>query len=114
MDRFGLGLDKIRLGLIFEGFWHSLNIRGVTELMYNPTSTLFVNVPSISKLQWHPFTITSSSNLEPETLSIVIKSEGKWSTKLYKMLSTWDHDTDRTLSVSVEGPYGPVSTDFLR
>ena len=29
MDRFGLGLDKIMLGLIFEGFWHtiiSLNI----------------------------------------------------------------------------------------
>ncbi|KAG2279099.1 hypothetical protein Bca52824_061654 [Brassica carinata] len=84
------------------------------KLMYNPTSTLFVNIPCISKLQWHPFTITSSSNLEPEMLSIVIKSEGKWSTKLYKMLSTWDHDTDRTLSVSVEGPYGPVSTDFLR
>lgn len=81
--------------------------------MYNPTSTLFVNIPSISKLQWHPFTITSSSNLEAETLSIVIKSEGKWSTKLYQMLSSSDH-TDRTLSVSVEGPYGPVSTDFLR
>ncbi|KAG2331058.1 hypothetical protein Bca52824_002238 [Brassica carinata] len=71
------------------------------ELKYNPTSSLFVNIPSISKLQWHPFTITSSSNLEEETLSIVIKSEGKWSTKLYQMLSYSDH-TDRTLSVSVE------------
>ncbi|KFK30616.1 hypothetical protein AALP_AA6G004600 [Arabis alpina] len=85
----------------------------IKELMYTPTSTLFVNIPSISKLQWHPFTITSSSNLEAETLSIMIKSEGKWSTKLYQMLSSSDH-TDSTLSVSVEGPYGPASIDFLR
>lgn len=81
--------------------------------MYNPTSILFVNIPSISKLQWHPFSITSSSNLEADKLSIVIKSDGKWSTKLYEMLSSSDH-IDSSLSVSVEGPYGPTSTDFLR
>ncbi|CAF2117061.1 ferric reduction oxidase 2-like [Brassica napus] len=82
------------------------------RLVYSPTSILFVNIPSISKLQWHPFTITSSSKLEPEKLSVVIKSEGKWSTKLYQRLSSSaqiDH-----LAVSVEGPYGPASTDFLR
>ncbi|XP_013604165.1 PREDICTED: probable ferric reduction oxidase 1 isoform X1 [Brassica oleracea var. oleracea] len=81
-------------------------------LMYSPTSILFVNIPSISKLQWHPFTITSSSKLEPEKLSVMIKGQGKWSTKLYQMLSSSDQ-IDR-LTVSVEGPYGPTSTDFLR
>jgi len=81
-------------------------------LTYSPTSIMFINIPSISKLQWHPFTITSNSNLEPEVLSVVIKSEGTWSQKLYQMLSTpsaIDH-----LSVSVEGPYGPASTNYLR
>ncbi|XAR63032.1 Ferric-chelate reductase (NADH) [Bertholletia excelsa] len=81
-------------------------------LSYTPTSIIFINVPSISKLQWHPFTISSSSNLEPERLSLVIKKEGSWTNKLYQMLSspsTIDH-----LDVSVEGPYGPVSTHFLR
>ncbi|CAN7097213.1 hypothetical protein BRARA_I05641 [Brassica rapa] len=82
------------------------------SLVYSPTSILFVNIPSISKLQWHPFTITSSSKLEPEKLSVVIKSEGKWSTKLYQRLSSSD-EIDH-LAVSVEGPYGPASTDFLR
>ncbi|CAN8295977.1 unnamed protein product [Cochlearia groenlandica] len=82
------------------------------SLVYSPTSILFVNIPSISKLQWHPFTITSSSKLEPEKLSVVIKSQGQWSTKLYKTLSSSD-PIDR-LSVSVEGPYGPASTHFLR
>lgn len=82
-------------------------------LSYNPLSIMFINVPSISKLQWHPFTITSNSNVEPEKLSILIKGEGSWSKKLYEMLSSPSSSPDR-LEVSVEGPYGPVSTDFLR
>jgi ferric-chelate reductase len=81
-------------------------------LSYNPMSIMFINVPTISKLQWHPFTITSSSNVEPHKLSIVIKGEGSWSKKLYQMLSS-PSSPDR-LEASVEGPYGPVSTDFLR
>ncbi|KAL1192218.1 Ferric reduction oxidase 3 [Cardamine amara subsp. amara] len=89
-----------------------LNFSKNPIMIYNPTSILFVNIPSISKLQWHPFTITSSSKLEPEKLSVMIKSQGKWSTKLYKMLSSSDQIDH--LAVSVEGPYGPASTDFLR
>ncbi|XP_002511897.2 ferric reduction oxidase 2 isoform X1 [Ricinus communis] len=89
-----------------------INFSKSPGLSYNPTSILFVNVPSISKLQWHPFTITSSSNLEPEKLSVMIKSEGSWSKKLYQLLSS-PSSVDR-LEVSVEGPYGPASTPFLR
>ncbi|KAJ1429575.1 Riboflavin synthase-like beta-barrel [Sesbania bispinosa] len=89
-----------------------LNFSKGHGLTYNPTSVMFINVPSISKLQWHPFTITSNSNLEPERLSVVIKSEGIWSQKLYQMLST-PSSIDR-LGVSVEGPYGPASTNYLR
>lgn len=79
-------------------------------LDYKPTSIMSVNVPSISKLQWHPFTITSNSSLEPNTLSIVIKSEGSWSQKLYRNLSS----PQEHLDISVEGPYGPTSSHFLR
>ncbi|CAN8310859.1 unnamed protein product [Cochlearia groenlandica] len=89
-----------------------LNFSKNPLLTYTPTSTLFVNIPSISKLQWHPFTITSSSKLEQEKLSVMIKAQGIWSTKLYQMLSS--SDPINRLAVSVEGPYGPVSTDFLR
>ncbi|KAH0762322.1 hypothetical protein KY290_018395 [Solanum tuberosum] len=78
-------------------------------LTYNPTSILFVNVPSVSKLQWHPFTIVSSSNLETDKLSVVIKSVGSWSQKLEKQLSS---SPDR-LQISTEGPYGPSSSHFL-
>ncbi|WCJ22771.1 ferric reduction oxidase 2 [Euphorbia peplus] len=90
-----------------------LNFSKTPSLSYNPTSILFVNVPSISKLQWHPFSISSSSHLEPENLSVMIKSEGTWSSKLYQMLSSSSSSIDR-LQVSVEGPYSPASTHFLR
>ncbi|WMV11471.1 hypothetical protein MTR67_004856 [Solanum verrucosum] len=89
-----------------------LNFSKTKGLSYTPTSIMFVNVPSISKLQWHPFTITSSSNLEPEKISVAIKGEGSWSKKLYQMISS-PNSVDR-LNVSVEGPYGPPSTHFLR
>ncbi|KAL5062315.1 hypothetical protein RYX36_024052 [Vicia faba] len=89
-----------------------LNFSKGHELSYNPTSVMFINVPSISKLQWHPFTITSNSNLEQDKLSVVIKSEGTWTQKLYQLLSN-PLSIDR-LQISVEGPYGPTSTNYLR
>ncbi|GFQ05835.1 ferric reduction oxidase 4 [Phtheirospermum japonicum] len=79
-------------------------------LCYSTTSTLFLHVPSVCKLQWHPFTITSSCDLETDKLSVVIKSQGSWTQKLYNQLSS---SLDR-LEVSTEGPYGPASSHFLR
>ncbi|XP_029128343.1 ferric reduction oxidase 2 [Cajanus cajan] len=89
-----------------------LNFSKSHGLTYNPTSVMFINVPNISKLQWHPFTVTSNSNLERDKLSVVIKSGGTWTKKLYQLLST-PSSIDR-LVVSVEGPYGPISTDYIR
>ncbi|CAH8355896.1 unnamed protein product [Eruca vesicaria subsp. sativa] len=77
-------------------------------LQYTPTSILFLHVPSISKLQWHPFTITSSSNLEKDTLSVVIRRQGSWTQKLYTHISS----SIDSLEVSTEGPYGPNSLDL--
>ncbi|KAM0950165.1 putative ferric-chelate reductase (NADH) [Dioscorea sansibarensis] len=87
-----------------------LNFSKSPGTSYPPLSTVFINVPSVSSLQWHPFTISSSSNLEPEKLSIIIKKEGSWTQKLSQILSS---PLDR-LEVSVEGPYGPSSSSFLR
>ncbi|TYG44552.1 hypothetical protein ES288_D11G105000v1 [Gossypium darwinii] len=74
-----------------------LNFAKTHGLTYNLTSIMFVNVPSISKLQWHPFTVSSNSNMEPDKLS------------LHQMLSS----PIKRLDVSIEGPYGPQSNHFL-
>ena len=81
-----------------------------TGLCYAPTSIIFINVPSISKLQWHPFSITSCCHTDPDTLSIVIRSSGSWSHTLYQKLSS--SSPMAHLDVSIEGPYGPDSTFF--
>ncbi|KAE8697599.1 Quinoprotein amine dehydrogenase [Hibiscus syriacus] len=54
--------------------------------------------------------VSSNSNMEPDRLSVIIKSEGSWSTNLYRMLSS----SIERLNVSIEGPYGPASNHFLR
>ncbi|KAF8378228.1 hypothetical protein HHK36_029567 [Tetracentron sinense] len=87
------------------------------RLKYTPTSVIFVKIPTISKFQWHPFSITSSSSVDNDTISVIIKCEGWWTTSLYNTIhSALDSDADQVkcLPVAVEGPYGPVSADFLR
>ncbi|KAK9108212.1 hypothetical protein Syun_024223 [Stephania yunnanensis] len=86
-------------------------------LKYTPTSVIFLKVPSISRLQWHLFSITSSSTADDETLSVIVKGEGWWTNALYsRIVTAVDSKTHQVkyLPVSVEGPYGPISTDFLR
>ncbi|CAI8604437.1 unnamed protein product [Vicia faba] len=89
-----------------------LNFAKNPGLCYGPTSIIFINIPSISKLQWHPFSITSCSHTDSDTLSIVIKSSGNWSRTLYQKLSTSSPPSQ--LDVSIEGPYGPALTFFSR
>jgi ferredoxin-NADP reductase len=65
---------------------------------------LFIRLPQISQLQWHPMTITSSPG--DKNLVFLIKAAGDWSGKLLK-------DGTPTLRVgdklSLDGPYGRLS-----
>ncbi|ETK79539.1 hypothetical protein L915_14617 [Phytophthora nicotianae] len=45
---------------------------------------VYLNVPTISKLQWHAFTIASSPRTSPDTLTILLKSLGDWTEELVK------------------------------
>ncbi|ONK58795.1 uncharacterized protein A4U43_C09F16720 [Asparagus officinalis] len=86
-------------------------------MQYNPTSTLFVKIPSISNFQWHPFSITSSSNMEDDRLSLLIKCQGSWTNSLYhKLKSIGDSTSDdvKNFAVAVEGPYGPMNFPYHR
>lgn len=52
---------------------------------YKPGQYLLINVPHISKLQWHPFTMTSSP-LE-DKIYVHIRVTGNWTKKLFRWLS---------------------------
>ncbi|KAF8399776.1 hypothetical protein HHK36_015646 [Tetracentron sinense] len=87
------------------------------SVKYTPTSLLFMKVPSISKCQWHPFSITSSSSVDDDTISVILKCDGGWTSSLYNTIhAALDSEADqgKCLPVAVEGPYRPVSVDFLR
>lgn len=112
--RFLQSNQKVRLASarVLPGDTLELNFSKNPALEYGPASIMFICLPSLSKLQWHPFTITSSSNFDSKVISVVIKGHGSWSKKLYEMLSSPSPPT--RLEVSVEGPYGPVSSHYLK
>lgn len=87
-------------------------------MSYTPTSIIFVKVPRVSKFQWHPFSITSSSNMDNSELSILIKSHGPWTTGLYNLLNsvidTGSSDHLNNIQIAVEGPYGPATVEYRR
>ncbi|KAB5525035.1 hypothetical protein DKX38_022784 [Salix brachista] len=89
----------------------------IAGLKYTPTSVIYMKIPSISRFQWHPFSITSSSNLDDHTMSIVVKCNEDWTSSFYDAIQAeLDSDTGSMscMPVSIEGPYGPASLDFLR
>lgn len=84
---------------------------------YNAGQYVFLCVPALSALEWHPFTISSSpSDL---TVTIHIKQLGDWTHKLLAYVNK--HGTASSndgmkqltsLSVLTDGPYGHPTVDI--
>lgn len=88
-----------------------------TGLKYTPTSIIFMKIPSISKFQWHSFSIASSSTVDNHRMSVIVKCDGWWTSSLYDNIQAeLDSDAEKIkpLPVAIEGPYGPSSLTFLR
>nr|CAD1820102.1 unnamed protein product [Ananas comosus var. bracteatus] len=82
---------------------------------YTPTSTIFIKIPSISKLQWHPFSITTSCSRNAERLCVLVKSQGQWTETLYNKIHAMTDtkfDQVKRVAVAIDGPYGPVNSPY--
>jgi len=66
----------------------------------------FINIPQLSSLQWHPFSISSSPE-SPQTFSFHIKSMGRktWTDQLFQLVK----QNPNNLVVKVDGPFGAKS-----
>ncbi|KAF3334279.1 ferric reduction oxidase 8 [Carex littledalei] len=87
------------------------------SLKYPPMSTIFLKIPSISRFQWHPFSITSSCYKHEEHLSVLVKSQGQWTSALYSKISSMGDEEMgqlKSLTVAVDGPYGPTNLLYQR
>ncbi|GMF22259.1 unnamed protein product [Phytophthora lilii] len=78
---------------------------------YNAGQYVFLCVPTISSLQWHPFTISSSPHEAMVTFHIEVL--GDWTTKLQSMVAAASNGAEvaAPFDVLVDGPYGSVSID---
>jgi predicted ferric reductase len=81
---------------------------------------VFINVPEISVLQWHPFTLTTCENESYH--SVHINVVGDWTSALAKRLGcmdekgTWLKDTaapTRLPRIRVDGPFGTPSENVF-
>ncbi|XP_073396120.1 ferric reduction oxidase 6 isoform X2 [Physcomitrium patens] len=89
---------------------------------YNALSFMYINVPGISRLEWHPFSSASSSLNISDTISICIKPLGDWTYSLHSAildnLASLSMDPKLecpfALKLYTEGPYGHESDYFLR
>ena len=89
--------------------------------MYKPGQYLFLNCPSISRHEWHPFTISSSPDAD-KFLSVHIRVVGNWTGKLYKLLNPREKlglVQENVLTpegrpfLRVDAPYGAASEDVF-
>eukprot|EP00850_Spirogloea_muscicola_P019734 SM000197S05477 [mRNA] locus=s197:245380:250444:- [translate_table: standard] len=72
-------------------------------VQYKPLDIVFINVPVISRLQWHPFSISSSPLDGRRSLSVIMKPLGGWTRKLAAHVEALGQ---QPLLLKVEGPYG--------
>lgn len=87
------------------------------RLKYNPTSVISLKMPTISHLQWHSFSIISSSKADEPIMSVMIKCQGWWTNTLYDLIQTELNkcvEKRKSIPIAIEGPYGPASSDFLK
>ncbi|KAI9985159.1 hypothetical protein PInf_004484 [Phytophthora infestans] len=74
---------------------------------YEAGQYAFLCIPSISSLEWHPFTISSSPNEAMVTFHI--KTLGDWTQKMRTAAISASEDSP--FDILLDGPYGNVSID---
>ncbi|WOG82716.1 hypothetical protein DCAR_0101884 [Daucus carota subsp. sativus] len=92
------------------------------SLHYNALSWIFVQVRELSWLQWHPFSVSSSPLDGKYHIAILIKVLGDWTEKLRGLIMNISDQENqkkallqpyRSITASVEGPYGHESPYHL-
>jgi dual oxidase len=94
--------------LLVEENMVALSIKVRNKLSrFRPGQYIYLQIPVISHLQWHPFTV---SKISQDSIIIHIRtSGGNWTAKLGSEAAR-----SEKLAVAMEGPYGSPSREFYR
>lgn len=82
------------------------------RFVYRPGMYLFLNVPSLSLHEWHPFTISSAPG--NETISVHIRNAGDWTGALHKLIGDVQSAKKPYPPVYLDGPVGAPTQDYQR
>ena|SRR3990167_3994403 len=89
---------------------------------FAPGQFCFLNIPTISRLQWHPFSITSSPSDDFLTFHIKAPPGDTWSRKLYTFCNQSESSKlnsgsllrfSNAITVKCDGPYGNKFFDVV-
>jgi len=80
---------------------------------YKQGDYVFLNVPEVSFLEWHPFSLTSAPNVHDKNVFFHLKEAGSWTKKVIEAAK---NRGDSRLSVRLDGFYGHnnVSEDLQK
>ncbi|CAL1598116.1 unnamed protein product [Knipowitschia caucasica] len=76
---------------------------------------VFVQCPGVSRLEWHPFTLTSAP--EEDHFSVHVRIVGDWTEGLYKACGGDQPGQQQAWSlpkVAIDGPFGTASEDVFQ
>jgi dual oxidase len=73
---------------------------------YKAGQYVFIQVPQISRFQWHPFTISTCTG---NTMQVHIKADGDWTNALNSLTSRGQRTS---IKVGIDGPHGAPAQRF--
>ena len=73
---------------------------------YNPGQYIYISLPELSYLEWHPFSISSAPKME--TVTLHIRRAGDWTNALYQLAQKKSH-----VDIMMEGPYGSIGVNLV-
>nr|CCA15480.1 ferric reductase putative [Albugo laibachii Nc14] len=90
----------------------SLFMEKPKRFVYRPGMYLYINCPSISTHEWHPFTISSAPG--DNYLSVHIRNAGDWTGALHKLIADCHQNKTQYPDVYLDGPVGAPTQDYHR
>lgn len=82
------------------------------RFVYRPGMYLFINCPSISTHEWHPFTISSAPG--DNYVSIHVRKAGDWTGALHRLIADCHENKSEYPDVYLDGPVGAPTQDYHR
>lgn len=84
-----------------------LRIRRPERFAFQPGDYAYLRIPSISRLEWHPFTISSNPEVT-DHIDFHVRGLGNWTKALHKSFTKLSA-RERRVPVVLNGPYGTPS-----